>query len=93
MSRPIVLQIGAVQIDAAGEVEDAARLESVLREGLEQLAERLRSSPFARDPGAVGVALQQIQLGDLAAEDWLGDRGAQRIAERLYEQIAAGRLD
>jgi hypothetical protein len=91
MSRPLVLEIGRIRVDAIGTPEDAARFERILREGLAQLAERLRSSPFARDPEAMSMALQQIRVDDLAAEDWLGARGAARVAEVLYQQISAGR--
>jgi len=47
--------------------------------------------PFAHDPEAMSIALQQIRVDDLAAEDWLGARGAARVAEVLYQQISAGR--
>jgi len=91
MTHPLVLDIGQIRIDATGTPEDAARFEAVLREGLEDLAERLRSSALARDPEALSVALRQIRIDDLSAEDWLGARGAARVAEVLYDRIAAGR--
>ena len=91
MSRPLVIEIGSIRIDAEGRVEDAARIEAVLREGLAALGERLKSSTFARDPEATGIALGRLRIDDLAVEDWLGPRGAARVADVLYERIAPGR--
>lgn len=90
MSHSLVLEIGQIHVNANGSPEDAARFETVLREGLALLAERLKPSAFARDPEAMSIALRQIQLDSLAAEDWLGDRGATRVSELLYEHISAG---
>jgi hypothetical protein len=90
MTRPLVLEIGQVRIDATGTPEDAGRIEATLRQGLDLLAERLAHSPFARDPEALRTAIRQIQIDDLSIDDWLGDRGAARVADMLYDQIADG---
>lgn len=90
MTAALVLDIGEVRIDAVGQPEDAERIEATLRQGLEQLAEKLASSPFGRDPAAMGVALSQLQIDSLSKEDWLDTRGATRVADILYRAIAAG---
>ena len=87
MTRPLVIEIGAVRIDAAARPEDAARIEAVLRDGLSRLAERLDHSALARDPSAVAVALDEIRITDLNLEDWLGPRGAHRLADMLYDRL------
>lgn len=89
MTRALVLNIGQVRIDALGNPEDADRIEATLRDGLEKLAERLASSPFGRDPEAMGVALSQLQIDTLSKEDWLDARGAARVADILYKAISA----
>ncbi len=91
MTGSLVLDIGQVRIDATGQPEDAARIEATLRDGLDQLARMLAASPFARDPEAMGTAIAQLQIDDLSTEDWLGPRGAARVAELMYDRITAGR--
>lgn len=86
----LVVEIGQMRIDATGRPEDAARIETTLRQGLDLLAERLAHSPFGRDPSALHTAIGQIRIDDLSVEDWLGDRGAARVADILYERIAVG---
>lgn len=83
----LVLDIGAVRIDATGLPEDAARIETTLREGLEMLAQKLASSPFARDPEAMGVAINSLQIDDLTQDDWIGERGAARVADIMFDRI------
>ncbi|MDK3073546.1 hypothetical protein QO034_10520 [Sedimentitalea sp. JM2-8] len=90
MIPPLVVEIGQMRIDATGRPEDAARIETTLRQGLDLLAERLAHSPFARDPAVLHTAIGQIRIDDLGVEDWLGDRGAARVADILYQRIAEG---
>lgn len=87
MTAPLVIEIGSLRIDAIGQPEDAARIETVLREGLKRLAERLASSPLARNPEAMALAIRGIEIDDLGFEDWVGARGAARLAECLYDRI------
>ena len=93
MSRPLVIEIGQVRIDARAEPEDADRIEATLREGLRLLGERLETSTFARDPEALAVAIDAVTITDLTIDSWVGRRGAERVADALYRRITAGRFD
>ncbi|MFY0617695.1 hypothetical protein [Shimia sp.] len=90
MTLELVIDIGQVRIDAVGGSEDARRFEETLRRGLEKLAEKLASSPFARNPEATALVIETMQIDDLNRDDWVGDRGAVRIAECLFDAISTG---
>ena len=89
MMPELSISIGELTADVSGGLVDENRIEMTLRSALRLLAERLRSSPFARDPEALALVLTSLQISDISADDWVGQRGAERVADALYQQLSS----
>lgn len=59
---------------------------ALLNEALTRLATRLATSPFARS-GVRELALERLELGTIPADELLGPRGAERLADELYTAL------
>ena len=83
------ISIGELTADVSGGLVDESRIEMTLRNALGLLTERLRASPFARDPETLALVLTSLQISDISADAWLGQRGAERVADALYQQLSS----
>jgi hypothetical protein len=76
----LVLEIGA---SPGGAASGRALVEAALK----KVAERLAGSPFhAQSLGP--IVLERLSIGTLSAADLLGRRGAERLADELYAELA-----
>ncbi|MEZ4293397.1 MAG: hypothetical protein R3B70_00350 [Polyangiaceae bacterium] len=65
---------------------DEKAVKKTVEDAMRKLAERLARSPFARS-GAMALALEELSLSTLPADELLGERGAERLADELYSAI------
>lgn len=61
-------------------------IQALLNDALTRLATRLASSPFARS-GVRELALERLELDVIPADELLGPRGAERLADELYTAL------
>ena len=90
MRHPITLEIGSLVVETTDERTRLEGLPQRLEAAFGILAERLRKSPFARHGAIEDLTREKLQLSALAAEEILGPRGAERLAEDLYHQLTQG---
>lgn len=58
----------------------------LLEQALRRVAERLARSPLGR-AGVRELALERLELDAIPADELLGPRGAERLADELYAAI------
>ncbi|AGP41505.1 hypothetical protein [Sorangium cellulosum] len=66
---------------------DAEAVQKTVEDALRRLGERLARSPLAR-AGVRELALERLSLDVLPADELLGARGAERLADELYSALA-----
>jgi hypothetical protein len=74
-----------VQTDV--EREAAARIPEVLREAFLRLAERWGRSAWARSIPLDAIVRAQLEIEPITPDDLLGDRGAEQLAERMWQAL------
>jgi len=83
----VLLEIAGVTVETEaerGRVESAA---PVVQEAFRLLAQRLRGTPFEQFTNARAYAIDRIEISALPLDELLSARGAERLADELYEQI------
>ncbi len=85
----LVLAIDRLVVETDLERAAAARIPEVLREAFLLLAERWGRSPWARAIPLATVVREQLELEPVAADELLGHRGAEQLAERLWRAFTA----
>lgn len=71
----------------AGPLSDPQRGRRLIDEALAILAEKLQESPFERWRSGGALEIATITLGDLPADALFGPRGAERLADALYQEL------
>lgn len=84
------LSIGEIAIETEAERAAAERLPAVLREAFRILAERLARTGLAGERSVADLVLGRLQVDVLSADELLGPRGAERLADELHRQIRGG---
>jgi hypothetical protein len=82
----ITLRIDRISVLGLAEDADEKAVEKTLADALRQLAERLARSPLSR-AGVEELALEDLALGSLPADELLSARGAERLADELYAAV------
>lgn len=83
----VLLDIAGVTLETEAE---RARLESAapaVEEAFRLLAERFRGTPFERFANVRAYAIDRIEVTALPLDELLSPRGAERLADELYQQI------
>jgi hypothetical protein len=83
------ITIDRVVVQTDVEREQAARIPEILREAFLVLAERWGRSPWARAIPLDVIVREQLELEPLAPQDLLGERGAEQLAERMWQALIA----
>jgi hypothetical protein len=65
---------------------DPQGVRPVLQAALSLVATRLAKSPFARMPNK-RLALAELELGTLSAQEIIAPGGAEKLAEALYQSL------
>lgn len=90
MSR-IRIDVDRVVVRADLDRPRAEALGRTLRDAFEELGRRLAKSPFAREGAREGAlverVLERLATEPLAADELLGARGAERLADELYVRL------
>ncbi|NMO21854.1 hypothetical protein HPC49_34470 [Pyxidicoccus fallax] len=84
------LSIGEVVVETAAEQAQAEKLSPVVREAFARLAELLGRAPLTRWGGQGELVIGELTVGALSLDELLGPRGADRLAEQLYQRIVGG---
>jgi hypothetical protein len=84
------LSIGELVVETEAERAQAEQLSWVVREAFARLAELLGRAPLTRWSGQGELSIGQLTVGALSMDELLGPRGAARLAEQMYQQIAGG---
>lgn len=83
------LTVDRIVVQTDVEREAAARIPEVLRDAFLRLAERWGRSTWARTIPLDEVVRAQLELEPITPDDLLGDRGAEQLAERLWQALLA----
>jgi hypothetical protein len=83
----MTLKIDQLIIDTDVEQGATGTIRQVVDEAFERLARQLAQSPFARWAPLNEIALQRVEVSTLSADELLGPRGAERLADELYTQL------
>lgn len=83
----IEIRIDRVELELAATPSGTAAGRALVEAALARLGERLAASPFGRRARLGPIAIERVSLGELAPEDLLGPRGAERIADELYAAL------
>jgi hypothetical protein len=89
--RGLILQVDKVVVLTDGEQRTLERVSQVAQSAFALLAERLKGSPFERWGGAREVLFEELQISALNLDDLLGSRGAERLADILYQRMLEAR--
>ena len=84
--RPLKLSVSEISV-TLDDPALASRVEPALREALKMLGEKLATSPFARDPDALDLAVSQLSLDPISSSALFGSGGPARLSEQLYRQL------
>lgn len=85
----LTLAIDRVVVETELERSAAARIPDALRDAFFLLAEQLARSPSARHGQLASTVIELLENEPIAAEELLGPRGAERLAESLWARLAA----
>lgn len=83
----LTLSIDRLIVDTDVEREAASRIPEILRDSFLLLAERWVRSPWARAIPLDVVVREELEVEPVAADELLGERGAERLAERLWRAL------
>ena len=86
----IDLSIERLVVETAAEKQAAGELPEVVRAALRKLAERLSGVPLAREVRLAATVRARVEIDTLPLDALLGPRGADRLAEELYQRIVRG---
>lgn len=82
------LRIGAIVIETEAEAIQLRAAEPRIQEAFRLLAERLQRTPFRQFGEARELAIENLQLSTLPFDELFGPRGAERLADELYRELA-----
>lgn len=85
----LTLVIDRVVVQTDVEREAAARIPELVREAFLRLAERWGRSPWARTLPLDAVVRAHLELEPVSADELLGERGAELLAERMWRAVLA----
>jgi hypothetical protein len=86
----LALSIDRVIVETDLEREAAAGIPAILEDAFRQLAARWVRTPWARELPLASAVRTALEAEPLAVDDLLGPRGAELLAERLWQAFAAG---
>ena len=82
----VQLRVDRLVVDTHAEREAAERVPAALREALKKLGEKLAARPS--DAAAMRqLSLERLEIEVGSVEEILGERGAERLAERLFVDL------
>ena len=85
----IRLRIADAVVETDVEKHQLQGAEPTLREAFRLLAERLQRTPFHQFGNARELAIESLRVSNLPVDELLGPRGAERLAEQLYDELAS----
>lgn len=88
----ITLDIGQVVVLTEAERAELERAEPAIREAFRMLGERLDRTPFRQFGEARNYTLERLEVSSLPLDELLSPRGAERLADELYQQILRSKL-
>ena len=87
MDQQITLKIGEITLAVESEEYNPAAIKQILQRAMQIFVLRLTESPFGRSIDPVRLALQKLELEPLSVQELLGARGAERLANELYNKL------
>ncbi len=85
----LLFSVDRVVIETEVERERAPAIAEIIREAFLRLAERWRRSPWARSLPLAAVVRDRLEIEPVSAEELLGERGAELLADRMWQALAA----
>ena len=85
----VQLRVDELRLEVESDQEVVSALGPVVKEAFERLARRLEGGPLQRFAGAEAIAIERLDASVLPVEELLGERGAERLAEVLYDGLVA----
>lgn len=85
------ISIDRVVVETQTERTAAPALAPVLRAAFLKLAERLERSPLGRGAMDAASMMRRLEIDALSPDELYGPRGAERIADELYQQLVRTR--
>ena len=82
------LHVDEAVVETEAEAYELRGAEPKIREAFRLLAERLDRTPFRRFGGARELTIETMRLSALPFDELLGPRGAERLADELYAELA-----
>ena len=90
MGRSIAMKINQIAFTVDVPEKELGNVPTVLEEAFQLLANRLADGPHGRSVQPRRLVLDTLQIEPFALDQLLGERGAERLADELYEQIWGG---
>lgn len=85
--RDLAFSIDRVIVRTEAEQGALERVSHVAQAAFTLFAEKLKGTPFERWGGARELVLDDLEITALTLDDLLGTRGAERLADELYERF------
>lgn len=90
MGNSITLKIAKIKFMVEADGQELATVERIFRQALEILAQRLAMSPPGLSRSLKPLVREYLEVGPFTVEELLSVRGAERIAEDLYQKLLGG---
>lgn len=81
------IQLDRLVLESDAERAQLEGAEESITKAFQLLGERLKRSPFERWADIKPQLIEALTLGPLSPDDWLGERGANRLADLLYQRL------
>jgi hypothetical protein len=81
------LTIDRIVVETEADDRQLSTASRVVQDAIKLLGDRLKATPFAQWSDGRARVLDELRVDALSAEDLLGPRGAERLAEALYRNL------
>lgn len=82
------LHVDQCVVETEAEEYELRGAEPQIQEAFRLLARRLERTPFRHFGGARDLTIETLRLSPLPFDELLGPRGAERLADELYRELA-----
>jgi hypothetical protein len=89
--RRITIDIGQVVVQTEAERMELEQATQAIREAFRILGEHLDRTPFGQFGEARTYTLDRLEVSALPLDELLSPRGAERLANELYQQLLRGK--